>query len=156
MTTVKPQGTPIHRNAPVAPLAYNFIPDLRWLLPKNAGRPGVEYLTVSALNLMEAQNTGYSMIENSRMFTIQGSQGSVDCQLYGRGEPIRGIDSHSGRRVHKVDAFVVNMTGLRPSRFQEVVEFTHTGAPTPVPSTVAKPTPKPSSKAEQLVEDLKS
>lgn len=130
------------------PFIFNFIPKLRPHLLREGGRPGVEYLQVSALNLREAQDRGFSMIDGAKMYTIQGSLGSVDCQLWGRGDPIQGLPGGASVQVCHVDQFILNHTGLKPHGSLTPIEFRYTGvtpaAPAP-PAVVDKlvPTAEP-------------
>ena len=91
---------------------YDHVPTLEELLPNSGGRPGVEYAIVSTLNMRKAQDEGWERLAgNQKIFTITGPAGSADCELFGRGKPIRGADASSGRRRCFVDGSVRDATG---------------------------------------------
>lgn len=86
------------------PYTYDHIPTLEELLPKTGGLPGVTYAIIALENARKAQDQGWSRLAGSqKIFTVESGSGSVDCELYGLGKPIRGQDVASGRRECVVD-----------------------------------------------------
>jgi hypothetical protein len=86
---------------------YNEIPKLHQLLPETGGLPGVTYAIVALENARKAQDQGWSRLTgNQKIFTVVGPNGAVDCELYGKGAPIRGLDASGGRRTCVVDKAV--------------------------------------------------
>lgn len=91
---------------------YDYIPTLEQLLPSNGGLPGVEYAIVATSNMRKAQDEGWERLAgNQKIFTVTGPQGEVDCELFGRGKPIKGADAQAGRRRCYVDGSVRDRTG---------------------------------------------
>ena len=98
---------------PQAPYVYHEIPSLDQLLPSTGGVPGVEYAQVTTANLRRAQDDGWSKLTGRQMiYTIEGPTGRVDCELYGKGKPIVGQGTKSGRRRCWVDPEIRRVTGL--------------------------------------------
>jgi hypothetical protein len=92
---------------------YHEIPTLDQLLPSTGGIPGVEYAQITTDNLRRAQDEGWSKLTGRQMvYTIEGPNGRVDCELYGRGKPIPGQGTRSGRRRCWVDPEIRRVTGL--------------------------------------------
>jgi hypothetical protein len=95
------------------PYNYDHIPTLEQLLPNTGGLPGVRYAIVSTMNMRKAQDDGWERLSgNQKIFTIVGPKGSVDCELFGKGRPMRSMDVASGRRVCLIDKDVRKATGF--------------------------------------------
>ena len=95
------------------PYYYKFIPRLEDLLPKSGGVPGVKYAIVAISNARKAQDEGWERLAgNQKIFTIEGPEGSVDCELFGLGKPMRGLDHFSGKRVCMIDKVIRETTGF--------------------------------------------
>ena len=95
------------------PYTYSKIPTLEQLLPNTGGLPGVKYAIVSTSNMRKAQDDGWERLSgNQKIFTIKGPSGVVDCELFGKGEPMRGIDVSAGRRVCMIDKSIRDATGF--------------------------------------------
>jgi hypothetical protein len=95
------------------PYHYTNIPSLEQLLPNTGGLPGVRYAIVSTSNMRKAQDDGWERLSgNQKIFTIEGPKGSVDCELFGKGKPMRSMDVASGRRVCMIDKDVRKATGF--------------------------------------------
>ena len=103
-------------NSPTPTPDYTYrdhIPQLRELMPKTGGVPGVKYLQCTLGNLKLAQDDGWgNIVGGSKVFTIVGPKGSADMHLLCKGEPLPGGDVHSGVRECVVDAKVEDLTGL--------------------------------------------
>ena len=113
---------------------YNHIPNLRDLLSTNAGLPGVEYAQVTLENLYQAQKSGWSKLSgHQKIYIIRGPKGEVACELYGKGKPIKGQNTMSGKRICWIDKAIRLKTGLglkgpiqEPEKIEPSVEKTTT------------------------------
>ena len=95
------------------PNTFDHVPDLRELLPKTGGIPGVLYAQVSISNARKAQDEGWGdMHGNLAIYTITGPSGTVDCKLVCKGKPIPGQGSGSGARVCLADDTIYQLTGI--------------------------------------------
>ena len=100
--------------ASATPYTWDHVPRLHELMTKTAGIPGVEYLQCAVANIRQAQDGGWLRTAGSeqRVFTIIGPDGSIDCELYSRGEPIPGQGPYSGARKCEIDRLIYEVTGL--------------------------------------------
>jgi hypothetical protein len=117
------------------PFVYYRIPQLRELMPKTGGLPGVTYLQCAVINLRKAQDDQWKRVVNSSTYTIVGPEGEIDCELLCKGRPIPGGDVFSGRRSCEVDTLIEEITRIPidPSVVPE---------PSPV-QTITKPKAEP-------------
>ena len=97
---------------PPRPFVFNHVPDLRELLPKHRGRPGLEYLQCCVVNMRRAQDEGWVEVDRTVIYTIEGPKGSVDMKLFGRGKLIPGQPHDSGARLCRCDKTVESLTGV--------------------------------------------
>jgi hypothetical protein len=106
------------------PFTFTHIPDLRELLPKFRGRPGFEYLQCCVANLRRAQDEGWTEVENTVIYTIEGPKGEASMKLLARGKPIPGATHNAGARLCVCDKSVEGLTGvwINPHRHEESPE----------------------------------
>ena len=129
---------------------FNHIPDLRELLPKFRGRPGFEYLQCCLINLRRAQDEGWTEVDNTVIYIVQGPKGEANMKLMGRGQPIPGQPHNSGARLCVCDKTVEDLTGLWINPHQHKDEGTDTLVKTGAPEggdtqkrVEETPTPEP-------------
>ncbi len=91
---------------------FRYVPGLKKLLPKHAGRPGLEYMQCCVVNLRRAQDEGWAEVENTVIYTIAGPKGAVDMKLLARGKITPGQPSNAGARLCYCDKSVELLTGL--------------------------------------------
>jgi hypothetical protein len=106
----------------VRPYTYqNHIPQLKELMPRTGGVPGVKYLqVVTGKHERIAQDDGWGdIVGGSRVYTIVGPRGAAHMRLMCKGRPIPGGDPNSGARECMVDAEVEELTGLRVNGLEE-------------------------------------
>lgn len=82
------------------------------LLPKEGGLPGYRYKIFPVKHLREAQDDSWSKCYGTKIFTIEGHIGRVDCELLMRGEKIYGADQVSNIRSLEVHPDIARETGL--------------------------------------------
>ena len=145
----------------VRPYTYDFIPQLKDLMPTTAGVPGVTYLqVVTGKHERFAQDDGWGDISGgSRIYTITGPEGSADMRLMCKGAPIIGGDPKSGARECMVDAKVEELTGLHVNGLPKELPTTantagtHTLSPegpvVELDNPAEKSTPKPKGDTEK-------
>ena len=92
--------------------AFTHVPALGELLPKHKGRPGFEYLQCTVGNLRRAQDEGWSEVENTMIYIIEGPKGEASLKLLARGRPIPGQSADSGARLCLCDKTVEELTGV--------------------------------------------
>lgn len=116
------------------PYTYTKIPRLKQLLPRTGGLPGVEYAIISTSNMRKAQDLGWERLAGAqKIFTIEGPKGNADCELFGKGAPIRGMDTLAGVRRLSIDPEVRKVTGF-------VSEPPKGGSDSTAPAPAVKPT----------------
>ncbi len=91
---------------------FDHIPSIKELLPQFRGLPGFEYLQCCVNNLRRAQDEGWSEVEKTVIYTVEGPKGSVDMKLLARGHRIPGQPHDSGARLCLCDTSVQPLTGL--------------------------------------------
>jgi len=91
---------------------FDHVPSLRELLPQFRGLPGFEYLQCCVQNLRRAQDEGWTEVERTVIYTIEGEKGRVDMKLLARGKRIPGQPHDSGARLCICDKTVEEMTGV--------------------------------------------
>ena len=91
---------------------FDHIPGLGELLPKHRGRPGFEYLQCCVTNLRRAQDEGWTEVENTMIYVIEGPKGEAHMKLLARGKLIPGQPTDSGARLCLCDTVVQDLTGL--------------------------------------------
>jgi len=91
---------------------FDHIPSIKELLPQFRGLPGFEYLQCCVNNLRRAQDEGWSEVEKTVIYTIEGPKGAVDMKLLARGQRIPGQPHDSGARLCLCDTSVEPLTGL--------------------------------------------
>jgi hypothetical protein len=91
---------------------FPHVPSLRELLPQFRGLPGFEYLQCCVQNLRRAQDEGWTEVERTVIYTIEGEKGRVDLKLLARGKRIPGQPHDSGARLCICDKTVEEVTGV--------------------------------------------
>ena len=102
---------------------FKHIPGIKELLPKYRGLPGFQYFQCCVQNLRRAQDEGWTEVDNTFIYTIEGPKGSVDMKLLARGKRIPGQSHDSGARLCYCDTSVQPLTGLwiNPHKHKELV-----------------------------------
>ena len=117
MTTDLQMPTSTDRTAPPEmdlsrPWTFDYVPGLQKLLPKQAGRPGLEYMQCCVVNLRRAQDEGWVEVENTVVYDIIGPKGGVSMKLLARGKITPGQPHNAGARLCFCDKSVEMLTGL--------------------------------------------
>lgn len=85
------------------------------LLPLYGGKPGYTYLQCPIVRQREAQDNAkwkWQPVRDTKIYTIRGPLGQVDCVLLCSGKPIPGTDHRSNKRVVYLDPDISEITGL--------------------------------------------
>lgn len=99
-------------------LEFSYVPELRDLLPKNRGLPGVIYAQVCVHHAKAAQDLGWRMVHGTGYYSIVGPRGRADMVLMCSGKPIRGAAPQAGARRLLADEDILKLTGLNPNPSQ--------------------------------------
>ena len=85
------------------------------LLPRFGGKPGYVYLQCPVTRQREAQDDTkwkWQPVRDTRIYTIRGPLGQIDCVLLCSGKAIPGTDHQANKRVHYLDPDISEVTGL--------------------------------------------
>jgi len=101
---------------------YDHVPSLIELLPKFRGRPGMEYMQCCVINLRRAQDEGWTEVDNTVIYIIEGPKGDASMKLLARGKVIVGQPHNSGARLCQCDKAVEDLTGvwINPHNHEEI------------------------------------
>jgi len=95
-------------------LAFDHYPNLRELGFSNGGVPGIEYAYLTSDDRRKAQSDGFGAVLGGAgtFFTVTGPKGEVDLEVWGRGRPIRGLDTNQLQPSIYVSDKAEQATGL--------------------------------------------
>ena len=125
MSTNPTQDTPGQSTNPPEDYTYiNIIPKLGparpgdefpSLLPRYGGKPGYVYLQCPVTRQREAQDDiqwKWQPVRDTKIYTIRGPLGQIDCVLLCSGKAIPGTDHQANKRIHYLDPDISEITGL--------------------------------------------
>ena len=93
---------------------FNYVPQLRDLMPRTAGLPGMAYAQVclhNVRNVLADTTTQWYKVEGTDLYTIKGAKGEAEMMLVCTGKPIPGQDTHTGKRICWFDEDIQPLTG---------------------------------------------
>ena len=115
MTSSQPQPFP-NAYAEKEPYAFDFVPELKDLLPETGGHPGLKYAVALLEHAPLFQNDPemrWSQDPNyPHVFKVTGPKGFIHLQLWRRGKIIQGASTQSGARECSYDKEIAVRTGL--------------------------------------------
>ena len=117
---------------------YNVIPklgpmsqhpgeaELPSLLPHKGGLPGLVYFQIPSRLRRLAQDEGWKSTSGTKLYSIIGPRGEIDCELVCKGRIIPGCDTLDNKRAMQVHNDIFEETGLSaetglPEEFSEEV-----------------------------------
>ena len=92
-------------------LVFKRVPTLKHLF-RRGGLPGVEYALIPPEDLPKAEKAGYSVLNGTTSFYLEGPKGRTAAIVVGRGKPMRGLRPEAYQCRLKVHKELLSRTGL--------------------------------------------